>query len=269
MQVTIDYLKMFFAKGEIEKLPHNLRKNINRLDIRYQLICYLNDEKKDINRKIIDFTIDSLNLSLKYYDRINKKIRNIMTEAVGNIPMTLDLDNIKISKEIEETINPLIDIIDAHACLEINRKELIKEILKKLQKLKKKFKGRRFPKIKITPPSFSEKKYPKSSEYLNSKFKKCEKEAKNILKLSEEKKNINKEIINFYINVLRYYIKNRHPYFIEWINNLPAILVGKKIKIDENIEDILFDQINRSKWSDIEKQMKQKLKEFKKLQKKN
>ena len=67
----------------------------------------------------------------------DNKQNNLMTEAIGIIPITFfTLDNLKVNKKIEETIDPLIDIVDAHANLHINRKKLILEVLAKLENLK-------------------------------------------------------------------------------------------------------------------------------------
>ena len=60
-----------------------------------------------------------------------------MTEAIGKIPVTFfALDNLKAGKRVKEAINPLIDIIDAHANLHINRKKLISAVLEDLKKIK-------------------------------------------------------------------------------------------------------------------------------------
>ena len=256
---------MFFAKGETEKLPKELQKKLNKLDIRYQLICYFNDKKKNINRKIIDYIIDSLGLSLKYYDKIRTDIRDLMTGAVGNIPLTLDLDNIKLSKKIKDILHPLIDIIDYQSNLHINRKKLIVKVLKNLQKIKKDFKEGGFPKIKIASPSFSEKKYPEPSSSLKKKFEKCEEDFYSFLKSCESEKNIDKKVINLYSNLLELYLETKHPYFLEFINKLPVILIGMKIKLDRRIEDIIFDQIYSDDLHNRKEFINQKLKKLKEL----
>ena len=256
---------MFFAKGETEKLPEELQKKLNKLDIRYQLICYLNDENKNINRKIIDYIIDSLELSLKYYDKIRTDIRDLITGAVGNIPLTLDLDNIKLPRKIKDILHPLIDIIDYQSNLHIDRKRLIVDVLKNLQKLKKDFKDREFPKIKIAPPFFSEKKYPEPSSSLKKKFEKCEEDFYNFLKSCKDEKNIDKKVINLYSNLLELYLETKHPYFLEFINKLPVILIGMKIKLDERIEDIIFDQIYLHELRNRKEFINQKLKKLEEL----
>ncbi len=128
---------MFFAKGELEKLPKGLQKELGLFYIKYEQLHDLYDDGKDINREMIRCIISSLRIYLKWEKKSEKETRDLMSGAVGNIPLTLDLDNIKFSKIFGETINPLIDIIDVHANLHINRKKLILEVLAKLEKLKK------------------------------------------------------------------------------------------------------------------------------------
>ena len=71
---------------------------------------------------------------------MKKLIKDDLTEGIGAIPVTFfDADNLKVSEDIEETIELLRDIIDAHANLHINREELIKDVLKKLEGLKEKY----------------------------------------------------------------------------------------------------------------------------------
>lgn len=129
---------MFFAEGEIEKFPEEIKKKIYDLESKDKEIYYLNKDKKEIDLEVINFTIDSLRLFLEYEKKLNSEQKDLMTEAIGNIPITFFiLDNLKVRKEIEETMNPLIDIIDAPSNLHINRKRLIIKILKKLEKLKR------------------------------------------------------------------------------------------------------------------------------------
>ncbi len=128
---------MFFAEGEIEKFPKEIKKKIYDLEIKDKEIYHLDKKGKNVNLKVIDFTINSLSLFLKYERELNKEQKNLMTEAIGNIPITFFiLDNLKIDKKIKEIINPLTDIIDAHASLHINRKKLVTTVLKRLKKLK-------------------------------------------------------------------------------------------------------------------------------------
>jgi hypothetical protein len=129
---------MFFAEGEFERLPKELQKELDKLYLEDRVIYEKNKRKEDVNKEVINFTIGSLKLYLKWHEKVKKDVRDLMSEAVGDIPLTFFvLDELKINKEVERTIDPLLDIIDAHACKWINREELIKNVLKKLQKLKK------------------------------------------------------------------------------------------------------------------------------------
>jgi len=132
---------MFFAEEEEKEFPEEIKVEIYRLESKDREIYELNKENKNIDLEIIRFVTDALNLFLKYNERLNKKQRSLMTEAIGNIPITFFiLDKLKVKKEIKEAINPLIDIVDAHANLHINRKKLILEVLRNLNKLQGKIK---------------------------------------------------------------------------------------------------------------------------------
>jgi len=132
---------MFFAEGEIEKFPKEIIKKIYNLEAKDKKIYHLNKEGKNINLEVINFTIDSLKLFLEYEKKLNKEQKNLMTEAIGNIPITFfTLDNLKVDKKIEDTISLLIDIIDAHANLHIKREKLILGVLNKLKRLREKYK---------------------------------------------------------------------------------------------------------------------------------
>ena len=127
---------MFTCEGDSEKLPKELNKRIDELCKEYEKAHDKYDKGGKIDKEIIAFTIKSLKLFLKYESKVGKEVRDIMSEAVGNIPVTFDLDEIKFSKEIEEIVDPLIDILDAHACKWINRKKFVEKTLKRLQNLK-------------------------------------------------------------------------------------------------------------------------------------
>ncbi|MFH1310926.1 MAG: hypothetical protein ABIH65_00790 [Nanoarchaeota archaeon] len=129
---------MFFAEKEEERFPKEIRKKIYDLKAKDKEIYHLSKEGENINLNLINFTINSLSLFLEYEKRLNNEQKNLMTEAIGNIPITFFiLDNLKVDKKIEETINPLINIADAPpANLHINRKKLIIEVLHKLEKIK-------------------------------------------------------------------------------------------------------------------------------------
>jgi hypothetical protein len=126
---------MFFAEGEIEKLPEKLQEELELFYKKYEYLHDLYDNKRDINKEMIECIILSLRIYLKWGKKSKKEVRDLMSGAVGNIPITLDLDNIKLSKKVEEIINPLIDIIDSHANLHINREKLTLEVLNELEKL--------------------------------------------------------------------------------------------------------------------------------------
>jgi len=128
---------MFFAEKEEKEFPEEIKKEIDRLESKDREIYELNEKNKDINLEVINFVIDSLNLFLKYKDKLNKKQQDLMTEAIGNIPVTFFIiDKLKVKVDVKKSINLLIDIVDAHANLHINREKLILKVLKDLTKLK-------------------------------------------------------------------------------------------------------------------------------------
>ena len=131
---------MFFLELIYKKLPKGMRNRLDNLYIKDKEIFEKNKKGKNINLDVINFTIDSLTLFLYYNKKVNKEIKEDLTEGVGAIPITFfDADNLKVNRKIEETIELLRDIIDAHANLHINREKLIKDVLEKLQKLKEKY----------------------------------------------------------------------------------------------------------------------------------
>lgn len=131
---------MFFAEKEEDNFPEEIKEKIYNLESRDKEIYHLNKEGRNIDLDVVNFVIDSLKLFLKYEKKLNKEQKKLMTEAIGNIPITFfTLDNLKVNKKIEDIIDPLIDIVDAHANLHIDRKELILEVLKKLQRLKEEY----------------------------------------------------------------------------------------------------------------------------------
>lgn len=129
---------MFFAEGEFEQLPERIKKDIVKFKKIDKIIYEENKKGKNVDKLIIKYTISSIEFYLKYDNELNKKTRNILLGGIGNIPITFFiLDKIKIKKELKETISPLIDIVDSHANLHINRKKLILNVLRKLEQLKK------------------------------------------------------------------------------------------------------------------------------------
>ena len=129
---------MFFAEGEFEQLPERIKKDIVKFKKIDKIIYEENKKGKNVDKLIIKYTISSIEFYLKYDNELNKKTRNILLGGIGNIPITFFiLDKIKIKKELKETISPLIDIVDSHANLHINRKKLILNFLRKLEQLKK------------------------------------------------------------------------------------------------------------------------------------
>lgn len=132
------FLKMFFAENEEKEFPEEIRKEINNLESKDREIYELNKKNKNIDIKVIHFVINALNLFLKYNDKLDKKQKNLMTEAIGNIPITFFiLDKLKTNKRIKEVVNPLVDIVDSHSNLHIDREKLILEVLKDLRNLQK------------------------------------------------------------------------------------------------------------------------------------
>jgi len=128
---------MFFAEGEEKEFPKEIRKEIDKLESKDKEIYYLNKERKKVDLEMVNFTINSLNLFLKNEKNFDDKQKNLMTEAIGNIPITFFiLDKFKVDRKIEETIKQLIDIVDAHANLHIDRRELILNVLKNLEQLR-------------------------------------------------------------------------------------------------------------------------------------
>ncbi|MBS3112229.1 hypothetical protein J4459_03110 [Candidatus Woesearchaeota archaeon] len=129
---------MFFAENEEKEFPEEIRKEINNLESKDREIYELNKKNKNIDIKVIHFVINALNLFLKYNDKLDKKQKNLMTEAIGNIPITFFiLDKLKTNKRIKEVVNPLVDIVDSHSNLHIDREKLILEVLKDLRNLQK------------------------------------------------------------------------------------------------------------------------------------
>jgi len=135
---------MFFAEEEEKEFPEEIKIEIYRLESKDREIYELNKENKNIDLEVINFVLDGLNLFLKYNEKLNEKQKNLMTESLGNIPLTFFiLDKLKVKKEIKESINPLVDIVDAHANLHINREKLIKDVLKKLHILRERYKEKK------------------------------------------------------------------------------------------------------------------------------
>jgi len=128
---------MFFAKGQLKILPKTLQKELELFYEKYEKVHESYDKEKKIDIEMIGCVIYSLNLYLKWEKKVNKNVRDLMSEAIGEIPIMIMIDKIKLSKEIEEIINPLIDIDVSHANLHINRKKLILDVLRKLEELKK------------------------------------------------------------------------------------------------------------------------------------
>ena len=126
---------MFFSNGEEEKLPKGLQKELELFYIEYEKLHDLYDEGKDITKEMIECIISSLRIYLKWEKKSEKKIRDLMSEAVGEIPIMIMIDKIKLSKEVEKIIKPLVDIDVSNSNLHINRKKLILEVLKKLKKV--------------------------------------------------------------------------------------------------------------------------------------
>lgn len=128
---------MFFSEGEIKKLPRLLQQELELFYQKYEKSHQMYDGGIEFSKELIKSIIFSLELYFKWENKVNKKIKNIMEEAVGNIPLTIELDKIELTKKLSDIINPLIDIIDSNACLEIDRKKFIKKTLYNLKKLDK------------------------------------------------------------------------------------------------------------------------------------
>ena len=132
---------MFFLELVYKQLPQEMRNKLDSLYIKDREIFKKNKEGKNIDLDVINFMINALTIFLDYNKKVNKKIRDDLTEGIGAIPITFfDADDLKVSKDIEETTEFLRDIIDAHANLHINREKLIRDVLKKFRKLKEKYK---------------------------------------------------------------------------------------------------------------------------------
>jgi len=139
--LPFSFFKMFFAEKEEKEFSEEIRKEIDKLESKDREIYESNKKNKNIDIEVINFVIDSLNLFLKCKDKLNKKQRDLMTEAIGNIPITFFiLDKLKVKEDIKKTINPLVDIVDAHANLHISREKLILKVLNDLRNLPKSYK---------------------------------------------------------------------------------------------------------------------------------
>ena len=132
---------MFFLELIWKELPRELKTKIEKLYLKDKEIFRKNKEGKNVDLDVIDFSIQSLTIFFEYYKKVNKRIKDSLTEGIGAIPIVFFCnDNLKVSKEIEETLDPLIDIMNSHANLYINREKFIRETLKKLRELRKKYK---------------------------------------------------------------------------------------------------------------------------------
>ena len=125
---------MFFSEGEIEKLPKRLQEELELFYNEYEKGHDLYDERKKADEQITKAIIKSLEIYLEWYKKIDKKTKDIMGEAVGEIPIMIMIDKIKLSKELKGIIGPLVDISSSHANSHIDRTKLIQETLQKLQK---------------------------------------------------------------------------------------------------------------------------------------
>jgi len=129
---------MFFSKGQLEKLPKKLQEELELFYNKYERAHNLYDKGKNVNIEMIGCVTYSLKIYLKWEKKIEKKIRDIISEGIGEIPIMIMIDKIGLSNELKYAISPLVDIDISYANSHINRKKLIKETLQKLNKIKEK-----------------------------------------------------------------------------------------------------------------------------------
>ncbi len=127
---------MFFAEGEEKEFPEEIKEEIYQLESEDKEIYKLNKADEGINSRVILFVLSALNLFLKWRKILNEKQEDLMTEALGNISITFFiLDKLKVKENVKKAINSLVDIINAHSNLHVNRERLIKRVYSELKNL--------------------------------------------------------------------------------------------------------------------------------------
>ena len=135
------FFKMFFPAGTLEKLPKGLQRDLEIFYKEYKQASDLFEEGKKADKQMADAVIKSLEIYLKWFKKVDKKTRDLIGEGVGEIPVMMIVDKIKLSKELDEIVGPLMDIDVSGACKKIDREKFIRETLEKLKGLRKKLKG--------------------------------------------------------------------------------------------------------------------------------
>jgi len=281
---------MFLAEREYNKLPSKIKKEINLLHLKDRLIYEANKKNKNINFAVIDYVINSIYVYLRYHKKVNKKIRSILEESLGQIPITFfDLDRLKVDKEVIEKINPLLDTINSHALKTLNRESIIKSVLRNLIKLKGKYKKEDYSGLKISFPDFSKGKYfnkkdlfligvkdpkiKKSIVHLKKKISSYKQDYYNIVKLSKKHKNVDKETTIFFLNILEIYSETKNRFLQKrYLNNLLSELAFlfyyKKINLSRELKEAIYEFIDMDYVEDCDSFIQKKLKQLKKIKKK-
>lgn len=277
---------MFFVEGRYEKLPKKVKKEVNKLHLLDRYIFESYQKGKRVDRLVIDYVISSLKIFLRFYDELKQPFKEYIEEAVGEIPITFfEIDKLNVSKKIEDTIDPLIDMADSQALKEINRKNLSKKILKKLKELGKEFKKNKFV-LELDFPDYSEKKYfnkedkflvglydsSLKKEVINLKkdIMKYEEDYNKIIIFSSKKRDLRKEIINFFTSIIKLSLKIKNRYIKKrYLNNLLEYLsflfYSKKVKMPYKLKEIINEFIDISYIKNTDQFLNQKLKKLEEL----
>ncbi len=280
--------KMFFVEGRYEKLPKKVKKEVNKLHLLDRYIFESYQKGKRVDRLVIDYVVSSLKIFLRFYDELKRPLKKYMEEAVGEIPITFfTIDNLKVDEEIEESVDPLIDMADSQALKELDRKDLAKKTLKRLEELRKKFRVNGFV-LKSDFPDYSKNKYfgqndkfleglndlSLKKEVINLKkdIMKYEEDYNKIIRFSSKKRDLRKEIINFFTSIIKLSlkIKNRHikkRYIDNLLEYLSFLFYSKKIKMSLKLREVINEFIDIGYIENIDRFLNQKLKELENIQK--
>jgi len=279
---------MFFAEGEYEKFPLVIKRKINELHLLDRHIYETNRKGRDINRLVIDYVILSLRIFLNFYDKLKQPLKGYMEDAIANIPVTFALDKLKIDKQVKDSIKPLLDITGTCAFRKLKKKEIAKETLKRLERLRIRFTQNEVP-LKVSFPDYSTKKYfdgedkfllglddpslKKEITDLKKRIMKYKEDYNKIVEFSRHNKNVEKETIKFFVGILKLFFKTKNEYLKKrYINKLLEYLAFlfyyKKINISEELKRTIYEFIEIKHIEDYNEFIQRKFKRFKDINKK-